>query len=93
MLEGESQSNAISALGRLGDPRAPDALLDRIDRDPAGTALTSDLLEAAGAFRLPITAPRLLGYLDDRKKRGAASSALLTVSGYDQEIHDPELEA
>ena len=92
MLEGESQSNAITALGRLGDPRAPDALLSRIDRDPAGTALTSELLAAAGAFRLPATATRLLGYLDDRKKRGAAFAALLTVSGYDQEIHDPELE-
>jgi ParB family chromosome partitioning protein len=92
MLDGEAQRRAIEALGRLGDPRAPDALLDRIDRDPAGTAMTSALLSAAAAFRLPAIAPRLLAYLDDRKKRSAAFSALLTVSGYDQEIQDPELE-
>ncbi len=92
MLDGEAQRRAIEALGRLGDPRAPDALLDRIDRDPAGTAMTSALLSAAAAFRLPAIAPRLLAYLDDRKKRSGAFGALLTVSGYDQEIHDPELE-
>ena len=88
----DAERRAIEALGRLGDPRAPDAFLNRIDRDPAGTALTSELLAAAGAFRLPATAPRLLAYLDDRPKRGGAFAALLTVSGYDQPIHDPELD-
>jgi HEAT repeat protein len=92
MLDGEAQRRAIEALVRLGDQRAPEALMNRIDRDPAGTALTGELLAAAGSFRLPATAPRLLAYLDDRKKRGAAFAALLAVSGYDQPIHDPELE-
>ena len=92
MLDGEAQARAIRALASLGDPRAPDAFMNRIDRDPAGSARTSELLAAAGAFRLPATAPRLLGYLDDRKKRSAAFSALLMVSGYDQPIHDPESE-
>ena len=92
MLDGEPQRRAIEALCRLGDPRAPDAFLSRIDRDPAGTALTNELLAAAGAYRLPAIAPRLLAYLDDRKKRGGAFAALLTVSGYDQAIRDPELD-
>jgi len=92
MLDGEAQRRAILAFGRLGDPRGPEALINRIDHDPAGTALTSELLAAAGAFRLPESAKRILGYLDDRKKRGAASSALLMISGYDQPIDDPELE-
>jgi ParB family chromosome partitioning protein len=92
LLDGEAQRRAIQALGRLGDPRGPEAFMNRIDRDPAGTALTSELLAAAAAFRLPSSAPRLLGYLDDRKKVRAASSALLTVSGYDQPILDPECE-
>ena len=38
---------------QLGDPRAADAFLDRIENDPAGTAQVAELLAAAAAFRRP----------------------------------------
>lgn len=90
MLASEQQSAAIDALTRLGDPRTPGALLDRLDKDPAGTARTDDLLRAAGSFRIPASADRLLGYLDDKKTRRAALQALLMVSGHDQPILEQE---
>jgi ParB family transcriptional regulator, chromosome partitioning protein len=85
------QRRAIQALTTLGDPRAPDAFLDRIDHDPSGTAQADDLLRAAGSFRRPETAERMLALLEkDRKYREAAFGAVLVVSGYDQRIDDPE---
>ncbi|MCA9691600.1 MAG: HEAT repeat domain-containing protein [Myxococcales bacterium] len=84
------QREAIGKLQRLGDPRAPAAFMDRIDRDPAGTARIDELLRAAGEARRVEYAGRLIGYLDDPKRRAAAWSALLTVSGHDQRIEDPE---
>ena len=84
------QRAAIRSLHRLGDPRAAGAFLDRIDDDPSGTARVADLLKAAGALRLEASADRLLGYLQADDRRDAAFSALLTVSGYDQKIEDPE---
>src|SRR4029079_18564124 len=88
MLDGEQQAQATDALIRLGDPRAVTAFLDRVDRDPAGTARVDALLAAAGSFRQVGSAGRLLGYLEDKKKRRAAFGAVLTVSGYDQPIED-----
>jgi len=90
MLRSPAQRDAIEALSRLGDPRAPDALLDRVKDDPAGDALADALFEAAGRFRLPATADRLLVDLADEKRRRAAFGALLAVSGYDQPVTDPE---
>jgi ParB family chromosome partitioning protein len=90
MLRTEAQQAATLALVKLGDRRAPDALLARLADDPAGTALTDALFEAAGGFRLTASAPALFGWLDDKKRRKAAFAALLQVSGYDQEIEDPE---
>jgi ParB family transcriptional regulator, chromosome partitioning protein len=89
MLDTEKQAEAEGALTRLGDPRAAMAFLDRIERDPAGTARVDALLAAAGAFRAVEVTPRLLRFLEDKKKRRAAFSALLAVSGYDQPIVDP----
>ncbi len=89
MLRTDAQQRAIDALVALGDPRAPGAMLDRLDDDPAGDALADALLAAAGGFRLAETAPRLLRHLDDKKRRKAAFAALLAVSGYDQPIPDP----
>ena len=43
----------IEALKGLGDPRAADAFLDRIENDPEGTALVGELFPAAGDFRRP----------------------------------------
>ena len=90
MLRTPAQKAAIDALVRLGDPRGPDALLDRIDDDPAGNALVDALFGAVGRFRLPASADRLLAHLAEKKRRRAAFSALSLVSGYDQPIRDPE---
>jgi ParB family chromosome partitioning protein len=95
LLEGAGQPSPqrriIQALVSLGDPRAPSALLDRLENDPTGTAQADDLLRAAGSFRRPEDADRLLAHLGkDRKWRDAAFAAALVVSGHDQEIEDPD---
>ncbi|APR75440.1 HEAT repeat protein [Minicystis rosea] len=90
MLRSKAQREAIDALVKLGDPRVPDALLDRVESDPAGDALVDPLFAAAGGYRLPATADRLLAQLGDKKRRRAAFGALLAVSGYDQPIADAE---
>ena len=75
----------------LGDPRAAGAFLDRVEDDPGGTALADELLAAVGRFRRPEVVDRLLALMDkDRKRRDAAVGALVTISGYDQWIDDPE---
>ena len=88
--QGNEQSEAIRALQRLGDPKAAAAFMDRIDRDPAGSARVDDLLKTAGSFREVNDAARLLGYVDNPKRRSAAFAALMTISGHDQRIEDPE---
>jgi len=93
MLAGETRSEqkgAIRALHRLGDARAADAFLDRIDNDASGTAGVADLLMAAGALRLPATTDRLLTHLEWSERRAAVSVAVQSCSGYDQKIEDPE---
>lgn len=90
MLDTDRQAEATDALVRLGEPGAAEAFLDRIERDPAGTARVSELLAAAGGFRREATVPRLLRFLEDKKKRRAAFAALRAVSGYDQPIADPD---
>jgi len=85
-----TQRNAINALARLREERIPGILLDRLDNDPAGSARTSDLLKTAGNFRDEAVSERLLAYMEDSKRRSAAFTALLTISGYDQRILDAE---
>ncbi|MCY1066683.1 HEAT repeat domain-containing protein [Nannocystis sp. RBIL2] len=88
--QANEQSEAIRALQRLGDGRAAQAFLDRIDRDPAGTARVDNLLQAAAGFRQVADVPRILAHVDNPKRRAAAFGALLVISGYDQRIEDPE---
>ncbi|MCY1055992.1 HEAT repeat domain-containing protein [Nannocystis sp. SCPEA4] len=88
--QANEQSEAIRALQRLGDGRAAQAFLDRIDRDPAGTARVDNLLQAAAGFRQVAEVPRILAYVDNPKRRAAAFGALITISGYDQRIEDPD---
>jgi ParB family chromosome partitioning protein len=89
--EANRQKRVIQALVTLGDPRAPDALLDRLENDPAGSAAADDLLRAAGTFRRPENADRLLGLMEKNAKwRGGAFNAVLAISGYDQNIADAE---
>jgi ParB family transcriptional regulator, chromosome partitioning protein len=85
------QRRFIQVMEALGDPRTADAFLDRIENDPAGTALADDLLKAVGRFRRPESAGRLLVLWEkDAKRREAIFNALLVISGYDQRIEDPE---
>jgi ParB family chromosome partitioning protein len=85
------QRQIIAALVKLGDPRTPDAFLDRVENDPTGTALVEELLRAAGDFRRPENAERLLGLMEKNPKwRNAAFNAVLVISGHDQKIEDVE---
>ncbi len=68
------QRRLIEALKTLGDPRTPDAFLDRIENDPEGSAPVKELFEAAGHFRLPATADRLLALAENEKWRQQALS-------------------
>jgi ParB family chromosome partitioning protein len=89
--EPRKQPRVIQALAALGDPRAAHAFLDRLENDPAGTAPADELLRAAGQFRLPQVADRLFALSEkEPKRRNAVFKALLTISGYDQPIKDPE---
>jgi ParB family chromosome partitioning protein len=83
------QRQVIEAFKGLGDPRTPDALLDRIANDPEGTALVDELFDAAASFRRPESADRLLA-MAEQEKWGKALPAAFVVSGFDQEIEDPE---
>ena len=85
------QQAVIRSLTGLGDKRAADAFIDRIERDPAGTAQTQILIRATADFRVPATADRLLALLDRRKEiQNDIYAALRTISGYDQKIVDLE---
>ncbi len=77
-------SSVVNGLVALGDPRTPDALLDRYENDPAGTADVTLLFQALGDFRRPEDVPRVLGFLEPKKTRKAAFKALRKISGYDQ---------
>jgi len=82
------QRKLIEALQGLGDPRGANAFLDRIENDPEGTARTGELFQSAAEFRNPETADRLLAMAE--KWTGPALAAAHVVSGFDQEIEDPE---
>jgi ParB family chromosome partitioning protein len=87
--DAQPQRRMAGALKALGDPRTPGALLDRIENDSEGTALVDELFDAAGSFRRPETADRLLT-MGEKEKWGKGLAAALVVSGYDQRIEDPE---
>jgi ParB family chromosome partitioning protein len=91
-VAGVSNVRVLAGLAALNDPRTPDALIDRVENDPAGTA-PADLLKAAGAYRLPAVAERLLKIVDSpSKRRGEAATAVLTISGFDQRIENADEE-
>lgn len=85
------QQVVIRSLTALGDKRAADVFIDRIEHDPAGTAQTQSLIRATAEFRVPATVDRLLALLDHRKElQSDIYAALRTISGYDQKIVDPD---
>lgn len=88
---GNRQTKLIESLVQFGDKRAAAAFLDRVETDPDGTAQVADLIAAAGNFRDPATADRLFALAAAKKNLAPdCFQALLTVSGFDQEIDDPE---
>lgn len=91
---GREQNRAIQSLVTLGDPRGADALVDLIEKlAPLGKSVTEQfnaLFNAIGGFRITAVAARLLVMMDNTLWRQGAFQALLTISGYDQPIEDPE---
>lgn len=85
-LRTDDQRDAIRALVRLGDDRTAGALLDRIDDDRAGDADHSALYDAIGQLRDAGAVDRLIGHLDDTKRRRPVYDALARISGFDQYI-------
>jgi ParB family chromosome partitioning protein len=88
--EPDLQVELIDATRELGDPRAADAFLDRIENDPDGTANVEELFNAVAGCRCPESADRLLAMSATAKWREDALSALHFVSGFDQVVKDPE---
>jgi len=84
------QKDIVCALEALGDPRTPSALLDRLENDPAETALVQFLLETIALFRQPAVVERLLAYADRLDAYRAYYPVLLKISGHDQPIEDWE---
>ena len=90
--ESDKQKRIISSLETLNDPRTPDALLDRLENDPAGTAQEKDIFQAVGNFRNPEITDRLLKMAENSKWRKSAMQSVVTISGFDQRIEDFEEE-
>ncbi len=84
------QKEFCQALVQLGDQRAVDALLDRLDNDPNHTADPKLLLDAVGQFRLASASPRLLRMLNKEAWQKAAIDAIYKTSGHDQRIKEDE---
>jgi ParB family transcriptional regulator, chromosome partitioning protein len=89
-LDASDQSRALNALITLGDKRTPFALLERLENDPAKTALDDEILPAIGDFRQPETVDRLFAYAEKSGKWSGVQQVIQTISGYDQPIEDPE---
>ncbi|WP_163831076.1 HEAT repeat domain-containing protein [Spartinivicinus ruber] len=88
------QNRGIQALVKLGEPKGANALLDLVDKleqlGKTSAEQLNSLFNAAGGFRNPAVAPRLLAMMDNTSLRQGAFNALLIISGYDQPIEDPE---
>ena len=92
--EAERQGRIAGAFQLLGDPRAVEVVLDRIENDPTGTANVGGLFTLVGSFRNPASVHRLMKMAD--VKSGwvqPAYSALLVVSGFDQTLPNADDEA
>ena len=77
------------AFQKLGDPRAATAMMDRVENDPEKTARVGELFTLVSEFRNLDNVDRLLGMMENKTWRSHASAALLTISGFDQHLHDP----
>lgn len=85
-----TQQTTINALRQLQHPEATATFVERIENDPAETALTKEMLAAIGHFRNPEDVDVLDKFIEEKKTFAAASDAWLTISGFDQRIQDIE---
>jgi ParB family transcriptional regulator, chromosome partitioning protein len=88
----QRQRQGIQGLRTLGRASAAGLLLDRVDNDPGKTAVGDDLIQAAASFRDRAIEDRLFAYLDRDRFRWSSFNGLLTISGHDQYIQDPNEE-
>lgn len=84
------QHGVIAAISILGDPRGGALLLNRLENDADKTANANWILSAVGELRNLADAPKLLAMLERDAWRNDALAALLSISGYDQDIEDPQ---
>ncbi|MDM8515838.1 HEAT repeat domain-containing protein [Desulfobacterales bacterium HSG16] len=85
-----SQPRIIKAFIDLGDPKAANLFMDRLEDDPAKTADVKKLLDAVAGFRDPGCARRLVDFMQNPAWLKPAYSALYVISGFDQDIDDPD---
>ena len=69
------QTTAANALQQLGDARAAELFLDRIERDPTGAGNVLTLFGMAGQFRAPQVVPRLVAMMEKKEWRRQAFAA------------------
>ncbi len=91
--EAERQGRIAGAFQLLGDPRAVEVALDRIETDPTGTASVDGLFALAGSFRAPSSVDRLFAMAEKEAWVQKAYSALFVVSGFDQPLPNADDEA
>lgn len=85
-----AQKTAIKALRQLQHPETTAVFVERIENDPAETALAKEMLAAIGHFRNPEDIEVLDKFIEENNTFSSASDAWLTISGFDQKIHDIE---
>jgi ParB family chromosome partitioning protein len=73
----------------LGDPRACNLLLDLLD-NPDLDIDHKSLLNYVGEFRDVVAVPKLLQLMERNDLATNAAKVLLKISGFDQEIFDPD---
>jgi ParB family chromosome partitioning protein len=91
------QQQIAKAFVELGDKRAVNVLLDRVEFDPTGTASAEALFDEANEFRVPDSADRFLAlsekFKDNKDLFESAAGAVHIISGFDQDAPDPDDEA
>ncbi|MGD9212938.1 MAG: HEAT repeat domain-containing protein, partial [Desulfobacteraceae bacterium] len=90
--EADEQRKLVRALNILRDKRTPDLLLDRLENDPAATADSDLLINAAGNFRLKGTFERLMVLFKQDKYKKSAFWAMFTISGFKSNDYPINLE-
>ncbi|BBM84584.1 HEAT repeat domain-containing protein [Candidatus Uabimicrobium amorphum] len=84
------QQRAIKALRELEHPQTTAAFIERMENDPAETALVKEILMVIGSLRNPEDIDVLHKFVEDKKTFVAGSGAWLSISGFDQKIREIE---